>query len=77
MRLSARRNGPRNPCVAGLGHRLDYKEFAGRPHFPTAPGWEAVADYALDWANRHVERGVGAGREHRQGAASAGATPVA
>jgi len=33
---------------------VDYKEFAGRPHFPTAPGWEAVADYALDWANRHV-----------------------
>ena len=33
---------------------VDYKEFAGRPHFPAAPGWEAVADYALDWANRHV-----------------------
>jgi pimeloyl-ACP methyl ester carboxylesterase len=33
---------------------VDYKEFTGRPHFPTAPGWEAVADYALDWATRHV-----------------------
>jgi pimeloyl-ACP methyl ester carboxylesterase len=33
---------------------VDYKEFAGRPHFPAAPGWEAVADYALDWSNRHV-----------------------
>jgi pimeloyl-ACP methyl ester carboxylesterase len=33
---------------------VDYKEFTGRPHFPAAPGWEAVADYALDWANRHV-----------------------
>jgi hypothetical protein len=33
---------------------VDYKEFAGRPHFPAAAGWEAVADYALDWANRHV-----------------------
>jgi pimeloyl-ACP methyl ester carboxylesterase len=33
---------------------VHYKEFAGRPHFPSAPGWEAVADYALDWANRHV-----------------------
>ena len=34
---------------------VDYKEFAGRPHFTAgAPGWEAVADYALDWANRHV-----------------------
>ena len=34
---------------------VDYKEFAGRPHLTAAaPGWEAVADYALDWANRHV-----------------------
>jgi pimeloyl-ACP methyl ester carboxylesterase len=33
---------------------VEYKEFAGRPHFPTAPGWEAVADYALDWVERHV-----------------------
>ena len=34
---------------------VDYKEYAGRPHFTAgAPGWEAVADYALDWANRHV-----------------------
>ena len=33
---------------------VDYKEFAGRPHFPAAPGWETVADYALDWVNRHV-----------------------
>jgi hypothetical protein len=30
---------------------VDYKQFAGRPHFTAgAPGWEAVADYALDWA---------------------------
>jgi pimeloyl-ACP methyl ester carboxylesterase len=36
---------------------VDYKEFAGRPHFPSAPGWEAVADYALEWANRHVAAG--------------------
>jgi alpha-beta hydrolase superfamily lysophospholipase len=34
---------------------VDYKEFAGRPHFTAgAPGWEDVADYALDWANRHT-----------------------
>jgi pimeloyl-ACP methyl ester carboxylesterase len=32
----------------------DYKEFAGRPHFTCgAPGWEAVADYALAWASSH------------------------
>jgi pimeloyl-ACP methyl ester carboxylesterase len=40
---------------------VDYKEFAGRPHFTVgAPGWEEVADYALDWAIRHS--GAGAGR---------------
>ena len=34
---------------------VDYKEYAGRPHFTAgAPGWEAVADYALDWAIQHV-----------------------
>ena len=33
---------------------VDYKEFAGRPHYAAAPGWEAVADYALDWADGHV-----------------------
>jgi pimeloyl-ACP methyl ester carboxylesterase len=33
---------------------VDYKEFHGRPHFPAAPGWEAVADYALEWATRRV-----------------------
>jgi pimeloyl-ACP methyl ester carboxylesterase len=33
---------------------VDYNEFAGRPHFAGAPGWEAVADYALDWADRHT-----------------------
>lgn len=34
---------------------VDYHEFPGRPHFTAgAPGWEAVADYALEWANRHV-----------------------
>ena len=33
---------------------VEYKEYHGRPHFPAAPGWEAVADYALDWATSHV-----------------------
>jgi hypothetical protein len=32
---------------------MDYMEFAGRPHFAGAPGWEAVTDCALDWADRH------------------------
>src|SRR4051812_3247572 len=34
--------------------RADHKGVPGRPHFPAAPGWEAVADYALDWAIRHT-----------------------
>jgi pimeloyl-ACP methyl ester carboxylesterase len=29
---------------------VEYKEFSGRPHFPGVPGWEEVADYALEWA---------------------------
>jgi pimeloyl-ACP methyl ester carboxylesterase len=34
---------------------VDYKEYADRPHFTAgAPGWEDVADYALEWANRHA-----------------------
>lgn len=34
---------------------VDYQEYPGRPHFTAgAPGWEAVADYALEWANRHA-----------------------
>jgi hypothetical protein len=29
----------------------DYEEFPGRSHWTCAePGWEAVADYALEWA---------------------------
>jgi hypothetical protein len=24
------------------------------PHFPGAPGWEEVADFAIDWAERHA-----------------------
>ena len=32
----------------------ELKEFPGRPHFPAAPGWEEVADHALDWAIAHA-----------------------
>jgi pimeloyl-ACP methyl ester carboxylesterase len=41
----------------------EFKEFAGRPHFPGAPGWEEVADYALAWATEHAgARRAGADR---------------
>jgi alpha-beta hydrolase superfamily lysophospholipase len=34
----------------------DYKEFPGRSHFTVGqPGWEEVADYALDWASEHAK----------------------
>ncbi len=37
----------------------DFKEFPGRSHFTVGePGWEEVADYALDWANEHTGRGI-------------------
>jgi pimeloyl-ACP methyl ester carboxylesterase len=32
------------------GAPVEFKEFPHRPHFPGAPGWEEVADYALTWA---------------------------
>jgi hypothetical protein len=33
---------------------VDYKEYAGRPHFTAgAPGWEAIADDALEWSTAH------------------------
>lgn len=32
----------------------EYVEFPGRPHFPGAPGWEEVADRALDWTIAHT-----------------------
>jgi pimeloyl-ACP methyl ester carboxylesterase len=34
----------------------EYKEYAGRPHFPGAPGWEEVADAALAWALENADR---------------------
>jgi pimeloyl-ACP methyl ester carboxylesterase len=33
----------------------EYFEFEGRDHWTcAAPGWEAVADYALEWAEKHA-----------------------
>jgi pimeloyl-ACP methyl ester carboxylesterase len=34
----------------------EVKEFEGPHLLPAAPGWEAVADYALDWALEHARR---------------------
>ncbi|MSP55014.1 MAG: hypothetical protein EXR69_05335 [Myxococcales bacterium] len=33
----------------------DFHEFTGRTHWTLAqPGWESVADHALDWAEKHL-----------------------
>ena len=38
----------------------DYHEFPGRTHFTLGqPGWEQVADFALDWAVRHADSRTG------------------
>jgi pimeloyl-ACP methyl ester carboxylesterase len=34
----------------------EVKEFPGPHLLPSAPGWEAVADYALEWALEHARR---------------------
>ena len=37
------------------GAHTDYHVFEGRDHFTCgAPGWEAVANYALTWAEEHA-----------------------
>ena len=37
----------------------EYKEFARRSHFTIGePGWEQVADFALEWAVDHASPGV-------------------
>ena len=43
------------------GAVTDFKSFPDRSHFLLAePGWEEVADYALDWAVAHAVGGVSA-----------------
>jgi len=31
-----------------------YRRFPGRPHFPGAPSWQQVADFALSWATANA-----------------------
>jgi pimeloyl-ACP methyl ester carboxylesterase len=38
-----------------------FQTFPGRPHCPGVPGWEEVADYALDWATSHAATARAAG----------------
>jgi hypothetical protein len=34
----------------------EHKEYPGRYHFPGQDGWEAVADYILDWTTSHARQ---------------------
>jgi alpha-beta hydrolase superfamily lysophospholipase len=48
------------------GAVTDYKEFPGRSHYTIGEaGWEAVADYALDWAVEHSGPGSSSGNASR------------
>lgn len=41
--------------LAKSGAVVEYREYPGRPHFTAgAPGWEEVADHALEWTTRHA-----------------------
>src|SRR6266568_741858 len=51
------------PSLTEMNYRLykkskaitDYREFPNRTHFILGqPGWEEVAEYALDWATQHI-----------------------
>jgi pimeloyl-ACP methyl ester carboxylesterase len=49
----------RSNCEHYTAGHTDYKEFEGRSHYTLGqPGWERVADFALDWCNEHTGRGV-------------------
>jgi alpha-beta hydrolase superfamily lysophospholipase len=81
--VSGERDHVSPPSVVEANYRLyrkskavtDYQTFAGRSHYVLGqPGWEEVADYALDWSLAAASRGVAAGEatlpEAEPGAAS-------
>ena len=43
----------------GSSSTVEFKEFPGRNHFGVlgGPNWEEVADFAVDWAERHLPEG--------------------
>ena len=66
-RAAALHRRQRRPHHAAIGEQVqrealgepsltEYHEFDGRSHWICAePGWEEVADYALEWALAHAE----------------------
>ena len=66
LRRGSHRPGDGEPAQRGevreveRDHRV--QGVHGRPHFPGAPGWEEVADYALDWAVEHAGAGLSRAR---------------
>jgi hypothetical protein len=51
--MSEIENRPQTGTRVAFIHGL-WGKFAGRPHFPGTPGWEEVADYAIEWAEKQV-----------------------
>ena len=49
-----RRSSAPTPSTTTSATVTEVKEFAGPHLLPAAPGWEEVADYALDWALEHA-----------------------
>jgi pimeloyl-ACP methyl ester carboxylesterase len=49
-------NGSRHNAEKYSGSQAitEFQEFLGRPHFPGAPGYEEVADHAIEWAAKHA-----------------------
>ncbi|HXE60831.1 MAG TPA: hypothetical protein VN607_08995, partial [Gemmatimonadaceae bacterium] len=46
----------------------DFKEFPDRSHFTIGePGWEQVADFALEWATSHAARYMAQRAPHAAG----------
>ena len=50
-----------NPATSTPDTVTEVKEFEGPHLLPAWPGWEQVADYALDWALRHARQSTPAG----------------
>lgn len=48
---ASRHNAERYDATTGI---VAFRAYAGRPHFPGAPGWEEVADFALAWATANA-----------------------
>jgi pimeloyl-ACP methyl ester carboxylesterase len=55
--VEARMNRDNFARYRGSSATTDFREFAGRTHYICGqPGWEEVADHAIDWVERHLSQ---------------------